>query len=790
MTNDTRALVSAVALCALGLLLASCEADGRAPTCGLGTHEVDGACVPIPTEGDTVGGCGPGPALTDAGECESAAGGADTTGPSVDVRIFGDLGSCVPSCETLACGDDGCGGTCGECDDGFHCEDGACVEGELCAPDCRDRACGDDGCGGTCGDCPDDAPFCREGICHTDCAPRCLGRGCGDDGCGGLCGECLAGELCSPLGACVPEVWTCDDGAWSDGASCDCQCGVPDPDCAAELPVVGCGAGQSCDAQGQCVFAGLPEGWTCDPLAYDGGGACNCGCGAPDPDCDAPNVLLVGCPNVRDVCEDGVCACETDCDGRQCGGDGCGGTCGECTTPGADWCDPETWQCTSCTPRCEDRECGPDACGGWCGACTDRTRPECSADGRCVGVCDPEPLACQSAVCGDDGCGGSCGDCADDFTCVGGACLEDIPDGSCRGRCGGPAPSGCSCSLGCDGLGQCCADFVAECPCEPQCGERECGGDGCGGSCGSCPPSTPTCQAGRCRTCVPDCFGRDCGDDGCGGSCGACGDGSTCSASTLRCVPGGWLCDEWTHNAGDGCDCGCGDPDPDCLDDEFVVGCPPGVGCAVDGRCDIEWCSADSDCGDLERCRGTWFAGGDVYDGGCTQVAFGYLEDGAACSLDDECVSAVCRAGLCVPHCRADVDCGPDAVCVAHPAHHASIVGQFGFVGVCQPMAGGAKETCHSHTDCPGAACLVFLDPEAFTPTHRCGPVPLATLDSPCSDSCPSGLACMNDRCRLLCFGGPFDCMAVPGASCQEVVWYDLGNDDTADDVRVEVCLP
>ena len=38
-----------------------------------------------------------------------------------------DLGpECTPSCEGKACGDDGCGGTCGQCPDGSECKDGQC----------------------------------------------------------------------------------------------------------------------------------------------------------------------------------------------------------------------------------------------------------------------------------------------------------------------------------------------------------------------------------------------------------------------------------------------------------------------------------------------------------------------------------------------------------------------------------------------------------------------------------------------------------------------------------------
>ena len=35
--------------------------------------------------------------------------------------------SCTPVCEGKVCGDDGCGGVCGDCTDGLTCVEGACA---------------------------------------------------------------------------------------------------------------------------------------------------------------------------------------------------------------------------------------------------------------------------------------------------------------------------------------------------------------------------------------------------------------------------------------------------------------------------------------------------------------------------------------------------------------------------------------------------------------------------------------------------------------------------------------
>jgi hypothetical protein len=122
-----------------------------------------------------------------------------TTGPTEsDIEAP----TCTPTCDGKACGDDGCGGSCGTCADGEACTvEGACAA--LCIPDCGDMTCGDDGCGGSCGACADDET-CAEGVCLADCVPACNAANCGDDGCGGTCGECTGDETCTD-GMCMAE---------------------------------------------------------------------------------------------------------------------------------------------------------------------------------------------------------------------------------------------------------------------------------------------------------------------------------------------------------------------------------------------------------------------------------------------------------------------------------------------------------------------------------------------------------------------------------------------------------
>jgi outer membrane protein assembly factor BamB len=64
-------------------------------------------------------------------------------------RIYA-LGTCAPTCNGAACGDDGCGGQCGTCAVGTSCNLGHC---DPCTPQCAGKSCGNDGCGGSCGAC-------------------------------------------------------------------------------------------------------------------------------------------------------------------------------------------------------------------------------------------------------------------------------------------------------------------------------------------------------------------------------------------------------------------------------------------------------------------------------------------------------------------------------------------------------------------------------------------------------------------------------------------------------------
>ena len=222
-------------------------------------------------------------------------------GADLDAAIdIGDELPCQPVCTNLDCGDDGCGGSCGECMEGTYCSGGICIPGQ-CEPDCEGKVCGDDGCGNSCGECIE-GTYCSDGTCVPfQCEPNCEGKECGDDGCGDLCGQCPEGTYCSE-GTCIPG-----------------QC---EPDCEGkECGDDGCGdLCGSCAPDYQCV-AGLCEK-ICVPDCFGkncGDDGCGGSCGT--------------CPLFAPICENGICTeeqCVPNCMGKVCGDDGCGNSCGTC----------------------------------------------------------------------------------------------------------------------------------------------------------------------------------------------------------------------------------------------------------------------------------------------------------------------------------------------------------------------------------------------------------------------------------------------------------------------------
>jgi MYXO-CTERM domain-containing protein len=630
--------------------------SGMGCWCDPSCHEFGDCCDDVcdfcPFIGDCLDltNCGDGSCNLDVGEsCETCV--EDCACGEGEVCL--DHACCQAQCEPgMECQSDGCEGTC-PCPE----EGDVCYDGECCTPSCEGKECGDDGCGGVCGACVVGA--CVDGLCLD--APGCVTSD--QPGCGGCpCEACVCAmdswccnnswdSLC--VSECINECGGCADLSNCGDGSCDAavgescsscpeDCGCPPGEacgvlngatacvldvCALEITGIGCCDGDTLRAchDGKSLVLECPTidnvcGWYPGDASYEPGYYCgpeDLVIVTGDPSGEYP-LSCVPCDPAcaqGEKCVDGECVvCVPECDGKNCGADGCGGQCGECPDGlvcfdglcGAVGCEPlDTAGCAGCP--CEECVCAMDPyccdtqwddicvgecvndCGGcpapdpWCGDLLCNADEDCgSCPGDCPcgagescveGECVACTADCQEKECGDDGCGGSCGECSEDMECIDGLCVE--PAGSCDGFCGEQAGN-CYCDELCFENGDCCDDVCDFCSelegcgeCVPDCLDKECGDDGCGGICGVCDggvciedvcvaaaecgngvvddgeecEADEDCAEGEscidclCEptVCVPDCVGKVCGDDGCQGSCGDCAAGEECLEGL--CVP-------------------------------------------------------------------------------------------------------------------------------------------------------------------------------------------------------------------------------------------------------------
>ncbi|NUN14069.1 MAG: hypothetical protein HUU55_10595 [Myxococcales bacterium] len=166
----------------------------------------------------------------------------------------------------------------------------------------------------------------------------------------------------------------------------------------------GCGA--EC---GQCFGQQICNGGKCEVGGECGNATCEDTVGETCANCPADCI----CDDVSVCLEEGCCT--PDCAGKECGNNGCGGTCGACS--GA-------LSCNNGLCLLAGGSCG----NGTCEANQQENCKTCAGDCKCAGagVCSPQGVCCTPQCsgknCGPDGCGGSCGDCQMGFTCESGKC--------------------------------------------------------------------------------------------------------------------------------------------------------------------------------------------------------------------------------------------------------------------------------------------------------------------------------------------------------------------------------
>jgi hypothetical protein len=668
--------------------------------------------------------------------------------------------NCTPNCTNKQCGPNGCGGQCGKCPAGTYCDNYKCKT--ICTPNCTGKVCGDNGCGGSCGTCPDKQE-CKSGKCVPICVPNCKGKECGPDGCGGICAFCPNGMICSPQGICTPAGPVCGDGLCQGEGNESCltcpeDCGKCTGDCCQAHQTVGCQ----------------------DPNVT----ACVCGM---DPYCCQVMWDGICVDEAKNQCK-AQCGCTPNCWGKQCGSDGCGGSCGKCLP--TESCSAAGQCVPFCTPNCKGKQCGSDGCGGSCGKCPEGFK--CDA-GACVPVCTPN---CTGKKCGPDGCNGICGLCGPDEVCLSGQCqtawdcetllncLWDCPenDEACYDNCWknaspeaqeqyimvwecildvcGPEPqepcpgqailvgqckdefnacldctptcTGKQCGPdGCDGsCGQCPPGYTCSvygyCNCVPNCSGKDCGNDGCGGSCGECSGSYQCNLYGKC-VCVPSCTGKECGSNGCGGTCGQCPVGFQCSGNKCipACQPQCWSPDGQIKQCGpDGCGGQCGY-------------CPPGLICTPEGQCiqsgpvcGDKQCDYPENCltcsQDCGVCQGDCCTAHETV--GCSDLAV----TKCVCAMDSFCCE-VSWDNLCVQ--EAKEQCNAKCACVPSCAgKQCGDDGCGGMCGVCAPNA-----YCNAQ-----GQCIVFCQPQCQG--KECGP---DGCNGSCG-TCKTGYQC-NAQGKCIC---------------------------------------
>ena len=209
-----------------------------------------------------------------------------------------------------------------------HCFDGQCIdsvcipEGTKCSDDFTVGVCDADGMGFTQELCPGQH-LCEEGACMPwECTPSEI-----------ICEGAVA-VTCDYKGKKVAEVDCEVEGkVCADGSCVDLTC-TPGADLCIDVDTIGhCSEdgllleSEDCPGQHSCLD-GACHAWTCTP----GTGICD---GAVATVCDVPGLGPVpggtDCEPLGKFCVDGECIeCQPQCVGKECGLDGCGGSCGEC----------------------------------------------------------------------------------------------------------------------------------------------------------------------------------------------------------------------------------------------------------------------------------------------------------------------------------------------------------------------------------------------------------------------------------------------------------------------------
>jgi hypothetical protein len=314
--------------------------------------------------------------------------------------------NCIPTCSGKCGGDDGCFGTCpNNCAVGYQCISNTCVsttgadcctvhsgsEGVTCQGttlpsgtwkttlncmacvqemEMEDTGFASPACGNTKWDeacagyattydnaniCGGATEYCYNG-CNDECfcGETCDAKTCGVDGNGTSCGTCTGGQVCVSDQCVESDCCSTNNTAGCNNNACE--------DCVAAYQVQEC----ILDNQGatiQCTINGTTT--ECVSNGVDGNATCESSCdeentsGTWTADCvtltNTTTAPFGSCTfgGTDYGCEDGCkdeCSCAGNCDSKNCGDDGLGGTCGTCVA-GFETCNGQGY-CDMIVPGC------------------------------------------------------------------------------------------------------------------------------------------------------------------------------------------------------------------------------------------------------------------------------------------------------------------------------------------------------------------------------------------------------------------------------------------------------
>ena len=332
-------------------------------------------------------------------------------------------GGCTDECSESICKNNLVMKACGDWDnDGckeykevicnYGCENGSC---NSCTPDCTGRECGDDGCGGSCGVCDDNNPCTDENCNAGHCVFTPNNNLCDDNN------PCTVNDRCKN-GQCLGSPKDCDDNNICTQDSCNSQSGM----CVhTPLNSIPCDDGNKCTVNDSCTN-GVCQGTfiscddnnpctddTCDPMA-------GCVFIPNTKPCDDGNACTTGDKCMAGVCKGTPVVCD---DGNPCTNDTCDPVRGCVFTPvDGNLCDDGN----ACTTG---DKCVNGTCKGTPVSCNDNnpcTYDTCDPAQGCIHylapdgtVCDDGNVCTQNDVCINGTCqGGNLVDCNDNDICT------------------------------------------------------------------------------------------------------------------------------------------------------------------------------------------------------------------------------------------------------------------------------------------------------------------------------------------------------------------------------------